>query len=292
METMTFSDIFKQSFLNSGGLTQGLTAAVMGRAVIYILLSVVIGVLLYVLYRKTYSGVVYSRAFAVSILGMTVLTCAIIVTIQSNVVLSLGMVGALSIVRYRTAVKDPMDLFYLFWAVASGIATGAGMFLIALFVFVVMAVILLILSHVKGRRDEMYILLVHYNGDGMEETIRRAIVCVREHGSAITVVPASETIIIGQESGEVTEIFDRSRCQLARAPQCFYLDEILAEQRQAISEGKTNFIDSCSLMKYYGHALYMIDGPYENIKITTPDDYYSLRAILEAKENAQIYGME
>lgn len=175
METMTFSDIFKQSFLNTGGLTQGLTAAVFGRAVIYILLSVVIGVLLYVLYRRTYSGVVYSRAFAASILGMTVLTCTIIVTIQSNVVLSLGMVGALSIVRYRTAVKDPMDLFYLFWAVASGIATGAGMFLIALFVFVVMAVILLILSRIKGRRDEMYILLVHYSGEGMEETIRRAI---------------------------------------------------------------------------------------------------------------------
>ena len=175
METMTFSDIFKKTFLESGGLMQNLTPAILQRAVFYILLSVLVGFLLYWLYQKTYAGVVYSRAFAVSILGMTVLTCTIIVTIQSNVVLSLGMVGALSIVRYRTAVKDPMDLFYLFWAVASGIATGAGMFLIALFVFVVMAVILLVLSRVRGRRDELYILLVHYTGEGMEERIRRAI---------------------------------------------------------------------------------------------------------------------
>ncbi|MCR4621249.1 MAG: DUF4956 domain-containing protein [Clostridiales bacterium] len=175
METLNFSDIFKKTFLEAGGLMQNLNGAVLLRAMFYILLSVILGFLLYVLYRKTYSGVVYSRAFAVSILGMTVLTCAIIVTIQSNTILSLGMVGALSIVRYRTAVKDPIDLLYLFWAVASGIATGAGMFWIALFAFVVMAVILILLNNAKGRRDEMYILLLHYTGDGIEEKVRRAI---------------------------------------------------------------------------------------------------------------------
>lgn len=175
METLNFSDIFKKTFLEAGGLMQNLNGAVLLRAMFYILLSVILGFLLYVLYRKTYSGVVYSRAFAVSILGMTVLTCAIIVTIQSNTILSLGMVGALSIVRYRTAVKDPIDLLYLFWAVASGIATGAGMFWIALFAFVVMAVILILLNNTKGRRDEMYILLLHYTGDGIEEKVRRAI---------------------------------------------------------------------------------------------------------------------
>ncbi len=175
METLNFTDVFKKSFLEAGGLMQSLTSEMLGRAILYIILSVIIGVLLYMLYRRTYSGVVYSRAFAVSILGMTVLTCAIIVTIQSNTVLSLGMVGALSIVRYRTAVKDPMDLLYLFWAVASGIAVGAGMFWIALIVFVVMAVILIVLSRAKGRREEMYILLIHYSGEGVEEKVRRAI---------------------------------------------------------------------------------------------------------------------
>ena len=90
METLTFSDIFKKSFLEAGGLMQGLNGEVLLQAMQYILLSVIIGVLLFILYRRTYSGVVYSRAFAVSILGMTVLTCAIIVTIQSNTVLSHG----------------------------------------------------------------------------------------------------------------------------------------------------------------------------------------------------------
>ena len=175
METLNFSDIFKKSFLEAGGLMNAMNPAAVGRMALYILLSVIIGFLLFWLYRKTYSGVVYSRGFAVSILGMTVLTCAIIVTIQSNTVLSLGMVGALSIVRYRTAVKDPMDLLYLFWAVASGIATGAGLFVIALFVFLVMAAILLGLSRARGRRDELYILLVHYTGEGIEEKVRRAI---------------------------------------------------------------------------------------------------------------------
>lgn len=173
--TLTFQDVFKNSFLEASGLASTMTMDQMLRAGGYILLSVVIGLLLYILYRKTYAGVVYSRGFALSLLGMTVITCAIIVTIQSNTVLSLGMVGALSIVRYRTAVKDPMDLLYLFWAVASGIATGAGMFLVALFLFVVMMVLLLVLTRLRGPQDTMYILLVHYDGEDNERDVRRAI---------------------------------------------------------------------------------------------------------------------
>lgn len=173
--TMTFQDIFKRSFLEATGAMNTVSMQTMVRAGEFILLSVVLGLLLYWLYRKTYTGVVYSRGFALSLLGMTVLTCTIIVTIQSNTVLSLGMVGALSIVRYRTAVKDPVDLLYLFWAVASGIATGAGMFPIALFAFVVMALLLLIFRRSRGPRDEMYILLVHYTGDGIDADVRRAV---------------------------------------------------------------------------------------------------------------------
>ena len=173
--TLTFQDIFKKSVLEASGLAGAMNMDEMLHAGLYILLSVVIGLLIYVLYRKTYAGVVYSRGFALSLLGMTVLTCAIIVTIQSNTVLSLGMVGALSIVRYRTAIKDPMDLLYLFWTVASGIATGAGMFPIALFVYVIMAILLVVLSRVRGPRDAMYILLVHYSGARNEEDVRRAI---------------------------------------------------------------------------------------------------------------------
>lgn len=176
METsMTFQDIIKKSVLEAGQFLQPYSAETLLKAAGYLLLALAAGLLLFWLYRKTYAGVVYSRTFAISLVGMTVLTCAIIVTIQSNVVLSLGMVGALSIVRYRTAVKDPMDLLYLFWAVADGIAVGAGMFYIALFVMVVMTVMLLLMKNHKGPRDDMYILLVHYSQNGVGEAVIRAL---------------------------------------------------------------------------------------------------------------------
>lgn len=172
---LTYKDIIKKSALEAGGFLQAGGAETMIRAGLYVLLSLLVGLALYWLYKKTYAGVVYSRSFAISLIGMTVLTCTILVTIQSNLVLSLGMVGALSIVRYRTAIKDPMDLLYLFWAVASGIAVGAGMFYIALLALVVMTALLLALKRVKGPRDEMYVLLVHYTGEGIDEAVRRAL---------------------------------------------------------------------------------------------------------------------
>ncbi len=172
---LTFNDIIKKSVLEAGSFLQGVSLETIIRAAVYILLSLVIGLVLFWLYRKTYSGVVYSRSFAVSLAGMTVMTCTIIVTIQSNVVLSLGMVGALSIVRYRTAVKEPMDLMFLFMAVATGIATGAGMFYIAVLAIVVMSLLLFILRTRKHRRDEMYILLIHYTGEGVDDMVRRAL---------------------------------------------------------------------------------------------------------------------
>lgn len=174
-DALTFNDIIKKSVLESGGFLQSVSAETIVRAAVNILLALIIGLVLYVLYRKTYSGVVYSHSFAVSLAGMAVMTCTIIVTIQSNVVLSLGMVGALSIVRYRTAVKEPMDLMFLFMAVATGIATGAGMFYIAVMAIVIMTLLLFLLRRRKHQRDEMYILLVHYTGEGMDDKIRRAL---------------------------------------------------------------------------------------------------------------------
>ena len=98
-----------------GGFQQGFTWDILLESIGMLLMALLMGLFIFWIYKKTYMGVVYSRAFAVSLAGMSVLTCSIIVTIQSNLVLSLGMVGALSIVRYRTAIKDPMDLLYLFW---------------------------------------------------------------------------------------------------------------------------------------------------------------------------------
>lgn len=173
--TLTFQDIIKNSVLEAGGYLQTITWSAVWSAAGTIFLSLLMGLVIYWIYRKTYTGVVYSRTFALSLAGMTVLTCSIIVTIQSNIVLSLGMVGALSIVRYRTAVKDPLDLLYLFWTVASGIAIGAGMFYIAVLVFIIMAALLLLLARRKHARDEMYILLIHYDDARADQEVRKAL---------------------------------------------------------------------------------------------------------------------
>lgn len=124
-----------------------------------------------------------------------------------------------------------------------------------------------------------------------EKTITSAIECVREHGSAIIVSPAIETITLEDSSGKVEQIIDRSKCNLAKAPQCFVLGDILAAHEKAISEGKDDFIDSASLMQFYGYDLYTAKGSPENIKITMPSDFYIFRAIIDAKESQQIFGI-
>jgi len=122
-------------------------------------------------------------------------------------------------------------------------------------------------------------------------TITACIESVQAYGSAVTTTPAVETIFIHDDDGEVGEIFNRSHCAMARAPQCFWLDEIYAEHVKAHREGKDDFIDSAMLMQHYGHKLCMVDGPVENIKITTPTDFYLFRALLDARENMQIVGL-
>lgn len=139
-----------------------------------LLIAFAIGVFIFWIYKMNFRGVMYSQNYALSLVLLCIITAPVVLCIRQSLALSLGMVGALSIVRYRTAVKDPMDLLYLFWAVADGIAIGAGMFYIALLVMAIMTVLLLVLRRRKGPRDEMYILLVHYDGAGVEETIRRA----------------------------------------------------------------------------------------------------------------------
>lgn len=136
------------------------------------------------------------------------------------------------------------------------------------------------------------IVLIH---DGVrplinQETITRCLKCVHQNGNAITTTPAIETVFVNGEHDQVGKILNRTQCSLARAPQCFYLDEIYKEHIKAKSENQKEFIDSATLMQYYGHKLYMVDGPVENIKITTPMDFYLFRALLDAKENMQIVG--
>lgn len=136
------------------------------------------------------------------------------------------------------------------------------------------------------------IILIH---DGVRplvdaETISNNIACVKQNGSAITVSPAIETTVIKSEQGMVGDIIERSRCQLAKAPQSFFLHDLWNAHCKAIDDGNLNFIDSACLMRHYGYPLYTIEGSPENIKITTPSDFYTFRALEDARENSQIFG--
>ena len=139
--------------------------------------------------------------------------------------------------------------------------------------------------------EEKCIVLIH---DGVRplissDLISRNIRCVKEHGSCITAGVVTETIVEIDDSHRIIHVPSRAHSRVAKAPQSFWLHEILAAHEQALSLGEINTIDSCTMMQRFGHSLYMIDGPYENIKITTPDDFFTMRAILEVKENRQIY---
>ena len=136
------------------------------------------------------------------------------------------------------------------------------------------------------------VILIH---DGVRplvdgKTISSNIACVKQNGSAITVSPAIETTVIKNEQGMVGDIIERSRCQLAKAPQSFFLQDLWNAHCKAIDDGNLNFIDSACLMRHYGYPLYTIEGSPENIKITTPSDFYTFRALEDARENSQIFG--
>lgn len=144
-------------------------------------------------------------------------------------------------------------------------------------------------EEVYGTTDN--IVLIH---DGVRplidaKVISENIACVKENGAAITCHLAKETVIIVDANGTVQDVPSRDNSRLAQAPQSFWLDEILAVDRKAIEEGKTNMIDSCTLMRAYGKNVSVVVGPSDNIKITTPDDFYTFRALYDAKENKQIF---
>lgn len=124
-----------------------------------------------------------------------------------------------------------------------------------------------------------------------EDTISKNIACAEQHGNAVTVTPATETIINVTDEDEISNILDRNTCRMARAPQTFRLEDILEAHRKAELDGNLQMIDSAMLMSHYGSALHIVEGPFENIKITTPSDFYIFRAIYEARENSQIWGI-
>ncbi len=158
---MTFQDIFKSSFLEN---VQGVSLLDMALA---FALAFGIGLFIFLVYKKTFSGVMYSSSFGVTLVALTMITTLVILAVTSNVVLSLGMVGALSIVRFRTAIKEPLDIAFLFWAIAAGIVLAAGLIPLAVFGSVAVGVVLLVFVNRKPHLNP-YMVVLRCDGPGSE----------------------------------------------------------------------------------------------------------------------------
>lgn len=158
---MTFNDIFKSSFLE-----KAVDFSILD-IIIAMALAFCLGLFIFFVYKKTFAGVMYSSSFGVSIMAMTLITTLIILAVTSNVILSLGMVGALSIVRFRTAVKEPLDIAFLFWSISVGIVTGAGLLPLAVIGSVIIGLILLIFANKKST-DTPYIMVLSLTDDKAE----------------------------------------------------------------------------------------------------------------------------
>ena len=159
---MSFSDIFKSSFL------ENVNAVSLLDMVLAMVLAFGLGLFIFFVYKKTFAGVMYSASFGVTLIALTMITALVILAVTSNVVLSLGMVGALSIVRFRTAIKDPLDIAFLFWAIAVGIVLAAGMIPLAVFGSVLIGVILLLFAN-RSDTTKPYIVVLSCDGPQTEE---------------------------------------------------------------------------------------------------------------------------
>ncbi|WP_300345631.1 DUF4956 domain-containing protein [uncultured Oscillibacter sp.] len=162
---MTFQDIFKSSFL------ENVTSVSLLDMSLALVLAFGLGLFIFLVYKKTFTGVMYSSGFGVTLVALTMITTMVILAVTSNVVLSLGMVGALSIVRFRTAIKEPLDIAFLFWSIAEGIVLAAGLIPLAVFGSMVIGFMLLVFVNRKSRCDP-YIAVLQC--DGLESETRAA----------------------------------------------------------------------------------------------------------------------
>lgn len=162
---MTFQDIFKSSFL------ENVTSVSLLDMSLALVLAFGLGLFIFLIYKKTFTGVMYSSGFGVTLVALTMITTMVILAVTSNVVLSLGMVGALSIVRFRTAIKEPLDIAFLFWSIAVGIVLAAGLIPLAVFGSMVIGFMLLVFVNRKSRCDP-YIAVLQC--DGQESETRAA----------------------------------------------------------------------------------------------------------------------
>lgn len=165
---MTFQDVFKSSFLEKAATFSVLDT------VIALGLAFVLGLFIFLVYKKTFRGVMYSASFGVSMLAMTMVTTLIILAVTSNVILSLGMVGALSIVRFRSAIKEPLDIAFLFWSISVGIVLGAGLIPLAVIGSLLIGLIMVLFVN-KKTTDNPYVLVLDFDPKLNEKTILNTI---------------------------------------------------------------------------------------------------------------------
>lgn len=150
---MNFQDIFKSGFL------ENITSVSLPDMAIALILAFGLGLFIFLIYKKTFAGVMYSSSFGVTLVALTMISTLVILAVTSNVVLSLGMVGALSIVRFRTAIKEPLDIAFLFWAIAVGIVLAAGMIPLAVFGSVLIGIVLLVFANRKSHTNPYIVVL-------------------------------------------------------------------------------------------------------------------------------------
>ena len=161
---MTFQDIFKSSFLEHANAVPILDMT------LALILAFALGLFIFFIYKKSYCGLMYSASFGVTLIALTLITTLLILAVTSNIVLSLGMVGALSIVRFRTAIKEPMDIAFLFWSIAAGIVLAAGFLPLAVFGSMFIGIILLVFSGRKNL-ERPYILVVHCQTESQDKEV-------------------------------------------------------------------------------------------------------------------------
>ncbi len=169
MDQVTFADVLQKSFIAmSMGSTDRITTL---NILINLSMSFLVGMFIFFIYKKTYQGVLYQRSFNISLVLASAVTAMIIMTISGNLILSLGMVGALSIVRFRTPVKDSMDLVFLFWAISAGIANGVGYYNISIVGSIMIAIFMLILTRSGKGISDTFLLVIQLSDPSKEESI-------------------------------------------------------------------------------------------------------------------------
>ena len=223
---MSVQDVIKKSILEADTFSQAISLNTIITIVMNMAVAILIGYAIYRIYKRFYNGVVYSRSYALTLIGMTILTCMVTLAISTNIVISLGMVGALSIVRYRTAIKEPLDLLYMFWAITSGITIGASMYILVLIGFVVMAVFIALTFGAKTATD-VYILSVQFTGNETADQI------IRELNKTKYVIKS--------------RIFRDNLSEMTLQVECKENQMLFVEQIQAIKQVK-----NVSFVKYNG----------------------------------------